>query len=237
MKITKRQLRRLIREALGNDTVFENTPQNRKNIIDAYIEDVGTTDSDEVNESDLYADGPGAQRLIQVLKPIWLASTGSYLQLEDHFMNAVDEAVEEAFSAGRLTGPMHDNVDGWVGAWVGDVLNELEGIWGDAPWQSPPAGEEEPPPPTRKKRSSKKPTKSQWQSVLNAMTKSYGNSYAMMVDDAMIGFSKRASKLNLADTYDGAVFSFLFQKVKNFEKTLSAQDIQTLNDLFEQDEY
>ena len=79
------------------------------------------------------------------------------------------------------------------------------------------------------------PTQAQWYSVLNAMARSYGQSYAMMVDDAMVGFQKRASKLGLVACWDGLVFSFLFGKVKRFVNTLTPDDIQTLNDLFNQD--
>jgi hypothetical protein len=79
------------------------------------------------------------------------------------------------------------------------------------------------------------PTKAQWGSVLNAMARSYGSSYAMMVDDAMVGFQKRSSKLGLLDCWDGLVFSFLFGKVKGYVTTLTTDDIQTLNDLFNQD--
>ena len=78
-------------------------------------------------------------------------------------------------------------------------------------------------------------TTKQWYSVLNAMAWSYAASYAMMVDDAMIGFQKRSSKLGLLDCWDGLVFSFLFGKVKSNVTTLTPDDIHTLNDLFNKD--
>jgi len=255
MRITKRQLRRIIREELndrgaGISDPLENTPQNLKNIIDAYIEDVKTTHSDEVNQSDL-SGGPGAKRLIQAFKPVWLAKTEFYDAdgLATDFIRLLDDAVFEAVSDGRLKGEGHETVgDGFIGDWYDHITFELGELWDDhhadriaaeeeeeeAQWQAGQKEKARTPP--RKKQPPPPPTKRQWQAVLNAMTKSYGTSYAMLVDDAMPGFSKWADKLNLLDTFDGEVFSFLFQKVKNFVKTLTTQDVQTLNDLFEQDE-
>jgi len=81
----------------------------------------------------------------------------------------------------------------------------------------------------------KKPTKAQWQSVLHAMAKSYGESYAMMTEDAMKGFETKAKRLHLGAYYDGAVFGFLLQRVRAFRHTLSDDDITELDRRFEDD--
>lgn len=74
-------------------------------------------------------------------------------------------------------------------------------------------------------------TRRQWQAVLNGTLKSYNESYAMMVDDAMRGFKKHANKYGLGDYWDGLVFGFLFSRVRNFNGHLTDEDIETLNEL------
>ena len=74
-------------------------------------------------------------------------------------------------------------------------------------------------------------TKRQWSSVLNAMRRGYDNSYAMMVDDAFKPFQRAAKKYGLGDYYDGAVFSYLFGKVKSHNGKLTSQEVDTLNEM------
>jgi hypothetical protein len=81
----------------------------------------------------------------------------------------------------------------------------------------------------------KPPTKAQWDSVFNATKQAYNNSYAMMVDDAMKGFEPKANKLGLGAYWDGAVFGFIFRKIKAHVGKLTPDDIEELNDLFYED--
>jgi len=77
----------------------------------------------------------------------------------------------------------------------------------------------------------KKLTKRQWQSVYNSVCKSYVNSYAMMVGDAMKGFKKFETSYGLRTYWDGDVFMHTFHLVKSrgIGYDLSCHDLEMLN--------